>query len=128
MHDLRVAGMVEAFFQISGVGPTLFGRNGEGDPYYTDGEIDFARLVLDGAKSAADLGSPDADRPQGPGLARYQPVDRICDIRGFGCEKVTLRLLPHTKLPSLPRFAAVQRMERKQRLTCLAPKSGFVAA
>lgn len=50
MHDLRVAGMVEAFFQISGVGPTLFGRNGEGDSYYTDGEIDFARLVLNGAK------------------------------------------------------------------------------
>jgi hypothetical protein len=50
MHDLRVAGMVEAFFQISGVGPTLFGRNGEGDPYYTDGEIDFARLVVDGVK------------------------------------------------------------------------------
>lgn len=50
MQDLREAGMVEAFFQISGVGPTLFGRNGEGDPYYTDGEIDFARLVLDGAK------------------------------------------------------------------------------
>jgi hypothetical protein len=50
MQDLREAGMVEAFFQISGVGPTLYGRNGEGDPYYTDGEIDFARLVLDGAK------------------------------------------------------------------------------
>jgi len=52
MRDLREAGMVEAFFQISGVGPTLYGRNGEGDPYYTDGEIDFARLVLDGAKRA----------------------------------------------------------------------------
>jgi hypothetical protein len=52
MHDLREAGMVEAFFQISGVRPTLLGRNGEGDPYYTDGEIDFARLVLDGAKRA----------------------------------------------------------------------------
>ena len=51
MHDLRMAGMVEAFFQISGVGPTLFGRNGEGDPYYTDGEIDIARLVRDGAKT-----------------------------------------------------------------------------
>jgi LssY C-terminus len=50
MHDLRAAGMVETFFQISGVGPTLFGRNGEGDPYYTDGEIDFARLVLNGAR------------------------------------------------------------------------------
>ena len=50
MHDLREAGMVEAFFQISGIGPTLFGRNGEGDPYYTDGEIDVARLVHNGAK------------------------------------------------------------------------------
>jgi LssY C-terminus len=61
MDDLRRAGMVEAFFHISGVGPTLFGRNGEGDPYYTDGEIDFARLVFKGAKrteAPAMLASP----------------------------------------------------------------------
>jgi hypothetical protein len=50
MRDLQAAGMVETFFQISGIGPTLRGRNGEGDPYYTDGEIDVARLVVDGAK------------------------------------------------------------------------------
>jgi LssY C-terminus len=50
MRDLREAGMVKTFFQISGTGPTLFGRNGEGDPYYTDGEIDVANLVVDGAK------------------------------------------------------------------------------
>jgi hypothetical protein len=50
MSDLRQAGMVQAFFQISGTGPTLLGRNGEGDPYYTDGEIDVARLVVDGAR------------------------------------------------------------------------------
>jgi LssY C-terminus len=50
MRDLREAGMVESLFQISGIGPTLFARNGEGDPYYTDGEIDVARLVLDGVK------------------------------------------------------------------------------
>jgi hypothetical protein len=42
--------MVEALFQISGIGPTLFGRNGGGDPYYTDGEIDMASLVVDGVK------------------------------------------------------------------------------
>ena len=42
--------MVEASFQISGIGPTLMARNGEGDPYYTDGEIDVARLVRDGVK------------------------------------------------------------------------------
>ncbi|CAM5332950.1 hypothetical protein AFEL58S_00957 [Afipia felis] len=50
MHDLGEAGMVRNFFQISGVGPTLFGRNGEGDPYYTDGEIDVATLVADGVR------------------------------------------------------------------------------
>ena len=50
MRDLREAGMVEALFQISGIGPTLFGRNGGGDPYYTDGEIDIASLVVDGIK------------------------------------------------------------------------------
>jgi hypothetical protein len=50
MRDLREAKMVQTLFQISGVGPTLLGRNGEGDPYYTDGEIDFASLVVDGAK------------------------------------------------------------------------------
>jgi LssY C-terminus len=50
MRDLREAGMVQSLFQISGTGPTLFGRNGEGDPYYTDGEIDIASLVVDGVK------------------------------------------------------------------------------
>ena len=50
--DLVKAGMVEARYQISGVGPTLNGRNGEGDRYYTDGEIHFARLVPGGKKTA----------------------------------------------------------------------------
>jgi hypothetical protein len=50
MRDLREAGMVEAVFQISGIGPTLFGRNGGGDRYYTNGEIDMASLVVDGVK------------------------------------------------------------------------------
>ena len=50
MRDLREAGMVLNFFQISGTGPTLFGRNGEGDPYYTDGEIYVATLVVDGER------------------------------------------------------------------------------
>jgi hypothetical protein len=50
MGDLRAAGMVKTFFQISGIGPTLLARNGEGDPYHTDGEIDVADLVRDGVK------------------------------------------------------------------------------
>jgi len=50
MRDLREVGMVQNFFQVSGTGPTLAGRNGEGDPYYTDGEIYVATLVVDGAR------------------------------------------------------------------------------
>jgi len=50
MRDLTEAGMIDALFQISGIGPTLFGRNGGGDPYYTDGEIDVGSLVIDGVK------------------------------------------------------------------------------
>jgi hypothetical protein len=50
MRDLGKAGMVQDFFKISGAGPTLFGRNGEGDLYYTDGEISIATLVADGIR------------------------------------------------------------------------------
>ena len=45
-HDLKAARVVEAAYEVSGVGPTLNGRNGEGDPYYTDGEIEISRLVV----------------------------------------------------------------------------------
>ena len=62
MRDLREAGMVEALFQISGIGPTLFGRNGGGDRYYTNGEIDMASLVVDGIKRT----EPPATLPSPP--------------------------------------------------------------
>jgi hypothetical protein len=51
--DLDRARMIVEIFQIEGVGPTLNGRNGEGDPYYTDGEIRMAKLVARGEKAAA---------------------------------------------------------------------------
>jgi LssY C-terminus len=43
--DLETAGMVDAKYQVTGIGPTVAGRNGGGDPYYTDGEIWILRLV-----------------------------------------------------------------------------------
>jgi hypothetical protein len=43
--DLEAAGMVEARYRVTGVGPTLAGRNGGGDLYYTDGEVWILRLV-----------------------------------------------------------------------------------
>ena len=39
------AGMVEAKYQVTGIGPTIAGHNGGGDLYYTDGEIWVLRLV-----------------------------------------------------------------------------------
>ena len=50
ISDLVQAGMVEVRYQVSGIGPTLSGRNGEGDPYATDGEIWMAVLVTAGEK------------------------------------------------------------------------------
>jgi hypothetical protein len=54
-NDLEEAGMVEATYQVSGIGPTLNGRNGEGDTYYTDGEIWMSRLVPAARKNTGPL-------------------------------------------------------------------------
>src|ERR1700733_13979590 len=62
MRDLTTAGMLDAVFQISGIGPTLFGRNGGGDRFYTNGEIDMASLVVDGIKRT----EPPATLPSPP--------------------------------------------------------------
>jgi hypothetical protein len=61
--DLAAAGMVEARYQVTGTGPTLVGRNGGGDRYYTDGEVWILRLVEACRKrtgSAAVIASPAA--------------------------------------------------------------------
>jgi hypothetical protein len=59
--DLKTAHVVDAIYEVSGIGPTLGGRNGEGDLYYTDGEIKISRLVAGcgtTAASAAVLDNP----------------------------------------------------------------------
>ena len=43
--DLETAGMVQAKYQVTGIGPTMAGHNGGGDLYYTDGEVWILRLV-----------------------------------------------------------------------------------
>jgi hypothetical protein len=43
--DLVSAGMVTAKYQVTGIGPTLAGRNGGGDLYYSDGEVWILRMV-----------------------------------------------------------------------------------
>lgn len=60
--DLTTAKLVEEIYQISGIGPTLNGRNGGGDPYHTDGEIRIA-VLSPGAKPVAGAPKVDADPP-----------------------------------------------------------------
>lgn len=45
LDDLTKAHVLEASYRVTGVGPTLNGRNGEGDTYFTDGEIWIMRLT-----------------------------------------------------------------------------------
>ena len=59
--DLKSAKVVDAIYEVSGIGPTLNGRNGEGDQYYTDGEIEISRLVAGchvKAESTVELENP----------------------------------------------------------------------
>jgi hypothetical protein len=58
---LETAGMVDAKYQVTGVGPTVAGRNGGGDLYYTDGEVWLLTLVVACAKRSGpvlDIPSP----------------------------------------------------------------------
>jgi hypothetical protein len=59
--DLKTAKVVKTIYEVTGIGPTLNGRNGEGDTYYTDGEIKISVLV-DGcpqrSATVAELANP----------------------------------------------------------------------
>jgi LssY C-terminus len=44
-RDLRAAKVLQTIYEVSGIGPTIEGRNGEGDPYYTNGDIKISVLV-----------------------------------------------------------------------------------
>ena len=75
--DLETAGMVDAKYQVTGIGPTVAGRNGGGDLYYTDGEVWILRLVEACQKRDRPRRhhpQPARDRDQGSDLAR----DRRC--------------------------------------------------
>lgn len=47
LQTLSAVGSVKNTFEISGVGPAVRNRNGNGDRYFTDGEILFMDLVPD---------------------------------------------------------------------------------
>lgn len=49
--DLTRAGRLTRIYQVTGVGATLFGRNGEGDRYTTDGELTVVVLAAGAGSS-----------------------------------------------------------------------------
>ncbi|WP_373503853.1 LssY C-terminal domain-containing protein [Aestuariivirga sp.] len=63
--DLVAVKVVTALYDVSGVGPTLNGRNGEGDRYYTDGEIHVAVL----SPGAAPVSAPPQVKGDTPVIA-----------------------------------------------------------
>ena len=63
--DLTKAHMLTEAFQVSGIGVTLNGRNGGGDPYYTDGEITVGVLS---ANAEAQTAAPEI-LPNPPAVA-----------------------------------------------------------
>jgi len=48
MHDLAAAGRLAARYDVTGIGPTLNGRNGGGDRYFSDGELAVGVLAPEG--------------------------------------------------------------------------------
>ena len=82
--DLAAADKVEATYSISGVGPTLFARNGGGDPYFTDGDIAVSKLVSGCAASGARAGHPRRRRPTS---RRRTPSSRGSRRFGGRCPK-----------------------------------------
>ena len=62
LADLILARMITTTYAVSGVGPTLYGHNGEGDRYFTDGELRMGALVVAGQRAE----QPPAELPSPP--------------------------------------------------------------
>ncbi len=55
MGDLEAVGQLAALYFVTGVGPTVNGRSGDGDRYFTDGELAVGVVVLEGAAGKAPI-------------------------------------------------------------------------
>jgi LssY C-terminus len=66
MGDLVKAGRIAKIYQVTGVGATLWGHNGEGDRYFTDGELSVGVLETGATKQE----SP--ERLANPALVRMK--------------------------------------------------------
>jgi hypothetical protein len=76
--DLVKAGRIVRLYQVTGVGATLIGRKGGGDPYYTDGELTVAELAGDTPRGGTPerLANPVAVRVKAQLWSAIRPVLR----------------------------------------------------
>jgi LssY C-terminus len=66
IRELSAAGLLNSAYRVSGAGPTLAGRNGGGDRYFTDGEVSVGVINADAAaRSDLAVETPE-DRPLVP--------------------------------------------------------------
>lgn len=49
-RDFVATGTIGETYEVSGIGPTLFGHNGEGNRYWTDGEVRFSVIAPAGTE------------------------------------------------------------------------------
>ena len=82
IRDLIEAKRVSRTYSVSGVGPMLFGRNGGGDSFFTDGEIAFADLA------------PGCETREAPTVAVAPPPRIAAKNAVFGWLAVVRRRLP----------------------------------
>lgn len=50
IDDIEQAGLLLKIYQVTGIGPVIKARNGEGDWYYTDGELTIGVLSVNNVK------------------------------------------------------------------------------
>ena len=53
--DLTAQGQLLSRYQVTGIGGNLWGRNGCGDPYYSDGEMNVGELTVSGSTNTASV-------------------------------------------------------------------------
>ena len=58
INDLATHGQLVSQYQVTGVGSNLWGRNGGGDKYYTDGEMSVGVLTVSGSMNSAPVVLP----------------------------------------------------------------------
>ncbi|TAZ67076.1 hypothetical protein ELH68_34975 [Rhizobium ruizarguesonis] len=75
---LKAAGQISMTYERAGVGPTRDGRNGGGDPCFTDGRILVGGLILRSAEKAVAPDTPDGHHSPSHSrdLWRYHPCRR----------------------------------------------------